>query len=47
MPTWPFWLLFLGTGLVGLLAVKRLDDLERSSTPHEPEPSEETRKEQT
>jgi len=30
MPTWPFWLLFLGVGAISLVLVKWLDD---SGTP--------------
>ncbi len=28
MATWPFWVLFLSAGVLALVVVKRLDDLE-------------------
>ncbi len=35
MATWPFWLLFLASGVLALIVVKRLDDAERASSDKE------------
>jgi len=29
VPTWPFWVLFLAVGVIGLLVVRRFDALDR------------------